>query len=325
MNRREVITLIGGAVTMGPLAARAQQPAMPVIGHFNSGKSAAQTTNVAAFHLGLKEEGFVDGRNVAIEYQWGENQFGRLPALAADLVKRPVTVIVANLLAARHAKAATGTIPIVFITGSDPVRDGLVTSLNRPGGNVTGTVFITGELGTKRLELLRQLVPNATSVAMFVNPDTPETEGERRDAQAAARAFGLQLDIHNVSSSRDIDASFATLVARGAGALLVGAGAFLFNSREQIVALAARHALPAMYPQREAVAGGGLMSYGTSATDAYRQAGIYAGRILKGERPADLPVMRSTKFEFVVNLKTANALNLTISPTLLALTDEVIE
>jgi putative tryptophan/tyrosine transport system substrate-binding protein len=324
MRRREFITLLGGAAAW-PLAAEAQQPATPVIGLLNSGNSVAQTDNVAAFHRGLKDEGFVEGQNVGIEFRWGENQFDRLPALAADLVKPPVTLIVANLLAAHYAKAATTTLPIVFTTGSDPVRDGLVASINRPGSNLTGVVFITGELGTKRLELLRQLVPKATTVAMLVNPNTPETEAERRDAQAAARAFGLNLVVFDVSSRRDIEAALAAPVARGVGALLVGAGSFLFNNREQILALAARHALPTMYPQREAVLAGGLMSYGTSATDAYRQAGIYAGRILKGEKPADLPVMRSTKFEFVLNLKTAKSIGLNVPPTLLALADEVIE
>jgi putative ABC transport system substrate-binding protein len=325
MRRRDFITGIAGSAAAWPLSARAQQPALPVVGFLNSGNFAAQTNNVAAFKRGLKEAGFVEGQNVEIEFRWGENQFDRLPALAAELVSWPVTLIVANLLAAQRAKAATAMIPIIFTTGSDPVRDGLVASLNRPGGNVTGVVFIIGELGTKRLELLRRIVPKAARIAMLVNPNTPETEAERHDAQAAARAFGLELVVHDVSSGRDIETALAKFVSQGTAALLVGAGAFMFNNREMIVTLAARHALPTMYPQREAVVAGGLMSYGTSITEAYRQAGLYAGRILKAERPADLPVMRSTKFEFVLNLKTAKELGLDIPPTLLALADEVIE
>jgi putative tryptophan/tyrosine transport system substrate-binding protein len=325
MKRRQFIALLGGTTLGWPLAARARQPAIPMIGYVNSGTLAANTNNVAAFRQSLKGAGFIEGQNVAIEFRWGENQFDRLPALLADLINRPVSVIVGNTLSVLRAKAATTTIPVVFTTGSDPVRDGLVTSLNRPGGNVTGVVFITGELGAKRLELLRRLAPKATTIATLVNPNTPETETERRDLQAAAQAIGQELIILNVSSDRDIEKAFATLVQRGVGALYVGTGTFMFNSRQQIVAFAARHGIPAIYTARESVAVGGLMSYGTSITDAYRQAAIYAARILKGEKPADLPVMQSTKFELVINLKTAKTLGLDVPPALLALADEVIE
>ena len=245
--------------------------------------------------------------------------------LVAELIRRPVAVIVGNTPSALAAKAATTTVPIVFATGGDPVRDGLVTSLNRPGGNVTGVVFFNSVLGAKRLELLRQLVPKATTIAVLVYPDSPNLEAERRDVQAAAQAIGQQLIVLDVSSDRDMETAFATAVQRGAGALLVGAGAFLNSHRERLAALAVRHAIPAIYAQREAAVAGGLISYGPSTTDAYRQAGIYAGRILKGERPADLPVMRSTKFDLVLNLKTAKALGLEVPAQLLALADEVIE
>ena len=324
MKRREFITLLGG-VAAWPLAALAQQPTMPVIGFLRSTSLADATGLVTAFRQGLKEAGFVEGQNVAIEFRSAEDHIDRLPALVADLLRRPVAVIVGNNNSAIVAKAATATIPIVFATGTDPVQEGLVASLNRPGGNVTGVSFLSGLLGAKRLELLRQLVPKATTIGVLVNPNLPDTEPERRDVQAAALALGLQLIILDVSSDRDIEMAFATFVQRGASALLVGTGAFLFSNRERIVALAARHSLPAGHRIRDSVVAGGLMSYATSIPDAYRQAGIYTGRILKSEKPADLPVMQATKFEFVINLKTAKALGLTIPPSVLGRADELIQ
>jgi putative ABC transport system substrate-binding protein len=280
---------------------------------------------VTAFRQGLKETGFVEGQNVAIEFHFSDDHPERLPAIVAELIRRTAAVIVGNSSSALGAKAATATVPIVFVTGGDPVQDGLVASLNRPGGNVTGVVFFNAVLGAKRLELLRQLVPKATTIAMLVSPNQPNTDVERIEVQAAARAIGQQLIVFDVNSAHDIDAAFAALVQRGAGALFVGSGAFLNSNRERLVALAARYGLPTSYVWREAAVIGGLMSYGASITEAHRQAGVYAGRILKGEKPAELPVIQATKFEFVINLKTAKALGLEFHPQLLATADEVIE
>jgi putative ABC transport system substrate-binding protein len=325
IGRRQFISALGGGAFAWPLTARAQQSTMPVVGFLRSTSAADSTQFVAAFRQGLREAGFVESQNVVIEYRWAENQLDRLPALVADLVHLPVAVIVANAPAARVAKDTTTTVPFVFVTGADPVKDALVASLNRPGGNVTGVTFLAGQLGAKRLELLRQLVPKVTTIGVLVNPSSPETEVERRDLQDAAQAIGQQLIILDVSTDRDIETAFATFVQRGASALLVGSGPFLTSHREQLVALAAHHSLPASYDLREFVVAGGLMSYGTSITDAYRQVGIYAGRIIKGEKPADLPVMQSTKFEFVINLKTAKALSVTVPQIMQMTADEVIE
>jgi len=319
------MTLLGSAAAAWPIAARAQQHAMPVVGFLRSTSSIDSTRLVTAFRQGLKEADFVDGQNVAIEYRWAENQRDRLPALVTDLIRRRAAVIVGNTASALAAKAATTTVPIVFASGSDPVHDGLVASLNRPGGNVTGVVFFGSVLGAKRLELLRQLVPTETTIAMLVYPNSPDTEAERRDVQAAAQAMGQRIIILDVSSVRDIEAAFATFVQRRAGALLVGGGPFFNSHRERVVALVARHGLPASYANREAALAGGLMSYASSQPDAYREVGIYTGRILKGEKAADLPVMRSSKFEFVINAKTAKELGLDVPDRLLALADEVIE
>jgi putative tryptophan/tyrosine transport system substrate-binding protein len=289
MRRREFITLLGGAIAAWPLAARAQQPAMPVIGFLRSTPLAVSTPMVTGFRQGLTAAGFTEGQNVAIEYRYADSQLERLPGLVAELIRLPVAVIVANNIAALAAKAATTTVPIVFATGSDPVVDGLVAGLNRPGGNVTGVSFVSGLLGPKRLEMLHQLVPTAATMAMLVGTDTLEARIERRDVELAAQALRQQLVIVTVSSERELDGAFTSIVERGAKALLVGTGPLLTSNRGRLVALAARHAIPAIYALREFVEAGGLMSYGASLVEAYRQAGIYAGRVLKGEKPADLP------------------------------------
>jgi putative ABC transport system substrate-binding protein len=323
MERRKFITGLGIAAAL-PFAARAQQ-AMPVIGYFNSGKATTQIANVTKFRAGLTERGVVEGENATIEFHWGENHFDKLAELAAEVVARHPAVIVSNTLAARAAKAATTSIPIVFTTGSDPIRERLVTSLSRPGGNVTGVVFITGVLGAKRLELLREVLPKATTIAFLFYPNTPETEAERKDVQAAAKAMGreiLFLDVHSVS---DIDQAFATMVARDVGALLAGTGPFMFNNYNYVVAQAIRHGIATMGSTREYAQAGSLMSYGASITEAFHQAGLYAARLLKGEKPGDLPVFQSSKFEFIINLRTAKILGLEFHPQLLATADEVIE
>jgi ABC-type uncharacterized transport system substrate-binding protein len=325
VKRREFITLLGGTAAVWPIAVRAQQSTLPVIGFLRSTPLNISTSFVAAFRQGLKELGFSEGQNVAIELRFADNQIDRLPALVDELVLRPVNVIVANVLAAHAAKDATTTVPILFVTGGDPVKDGLVASLNRPGGNVTGVSFVSGALATKRFEILRQLTPNAKTIAMLVQLDTDESVLEQREVQAAARATGQRLIVFDVNSAADIETAFATMATRGVGALYVGTSPFTTSYRERLTELAARNAIPAMYSLREFVAVGGLMSYGASITDAYRQVGIYAARILKGEKPADLPVMQSTKFDFVINLKAAKALGLTIPPSLIALADEVVE
>ena len=325
MRRREFITLLGG-VASWPLAARAQQPAMPVIGFLNSASPDGYAVPVRAFRQGLKDIGYVEGQNVAIEYRWAEGQYDRLPALAADLVRRQVTAIAATSTpAALTAKAATTTIPIVFTTASDPMRLGLVASLSRPGGNVTGATQLNVEVGPKRLELVRELLPAATIIALLVNPTNPVAETLARDLQAAARTIGLQLHILNASTERDIDDAFANLAKLRASALVVGSDVFFNTRSEQLGALTVRHGVPTIYQYREFAAAGGLMSYGGSITDSYRRAGGYTGRILKGEKPADLPVQQSTKVELIINLKTAKTLGLTFPLSLLGRADEVIE
>ena len=323
MKRREFIAGLGGAVAW-PFATRAQQ-AMPVVGFLRSESLANVTHQVAGFRQGLKEAGFVEGQNVTVEYRSAEGQADRLRALVAELARRPVAVIVGNNAAARAAQAATTTVPIVFASGGDPVRDGLVASLSQPGSNITGVSFLGGTLGAKRLDLLRQFVPKASRIAVLMHPNTPEGVRERSDVQAAAESIGQTLKVVEVNSERDFESVFATLVEHGVDALFSGTGAFMFANRKQVIALAARHAIPTIYSVRENAVEGGLMSYGASQADAYRQVGLYAGRILRGEKPGDLPVVQATKLEFVINLKTAKTLGLEFHPQLLGLADEVIE
>ena len=328
MKRREFITLFGGAAAAWPMAAHAQQPAMPVVGFLRPGSPEPNAHLVAAFRRGLGETGYVEGRNVAVEYRWAHNDDDRLPELAADLVRLRVAVIVTpgSTAAAAAAKSATTTIPIVFSAGGDPVQTGLVASLNRPGGNVTGVSSMSGELGAKRLGLLQELVPPAARFAVLVNPNNPLATAFVTDLRAAAAAIGRQIEVLTASTSHDIDTAFAMLVEkRRADALLVGLDPLFVSRRVQLATLAARHTVPAIYPFREDAEAGGLMSYGPSNTDLVRQAGIYTGRVLKGEKPADMPILRATKFDLVINLTTAKALGLEVPPTLLARADEVIE
>jgi len=322
MIRREFITLLCGAAATWPLAARAQQPAMPVVGFLNSTSAASWRRLVESFRRGLGETGFVEGQNVAIEFRWAEGQYDRLPALAADLVRRRVAVIVATGgdASGRAAKAATATIPIVFTSGADPVREGLVASFNRPGGNATGVNVLLNAMEGKRLALLREMVPTAALIAVLLNPALPTFDG-----QVAARSVGQQLHILRASNDGEIDAAFAAAAELRAGALLVAADPFFYSRRERLVGLASRHAIPAIYELRGYAAAGGLMSYGISVAEAYRLVGVYTGRILKGEKPAELPVQQPTKFEFIINLKTAKALGIDVPLHLQQLADELIE
>jgi putative ABC transport system substrate-binding protein len=326
VRRREFITMLAGAAATWPLAARAQQPAMPVIGYFSGRSPEAEAPILGAFRKGLEETGYLAGQNIAIEFRFSDGQDDQLPALAAELVRRRVAVLVAtDRPSALAAKAATATIPIVFTSGADAVEIGLVASLNRPGGNATGVNIFTTELGPKRLELLRQVLPNAGTIAFIVNPNSATTGRQVSELQTAAAGLGQQILVLNAGSEQEIGEAFATIVERRVAAVLYPASLFFQVRHEQLIALAARHSIPAMYEWRELVTAGGLMSYSTNRAEAYRQVGIYTGRVLKGANPADLPVMQSIRFEFVINLKTAKALGITIPGDLLSLADEVIE
>jgi putative ABC transport system substrate-binding protein len=327
MRRREFITLLGGAAAAWPLVARAQQAAVPVIGFLNSASPQAWENYLAGFRAGLKEAGYVDGQNVTVEFRWAEGHYDRLPGMAADLVRRKVAVLVStggepSVLA---AKAATTTIPIVFTSGIDPVRAGYVSSLSHPGGNITGVNVFSASVESKRLGLLRALVPGVKLIAVILNPKRQQHADQRREVEEAAHAIGQQINLLLASNESEIEAVFATAAQLRAGAMLVGGDPFLNSQRNKIVALAARHAIPAIYEQREAALAGGLMSYGTNLSEGYRQAGVYTGRILKGEKPGDLPVVQSTKFEFVINPKAAKALGIEVPPNLSAEADEIIE
>jgi putative tryptophan/tyrosine transport system substrate-binding protein len=328
MNRREFITLLGGAAAAWPLAARAQQRALPLIGLLSSRSPAVDASLITLIRQGLNETGFVEGQNVTLDYRWAEGQYDRLAGLAADLARQQVAIIVTigGDAPALAAKAGTATIPIVFATGSDPVRTGLVANLHRPDGNITGVSTFLAETEPKRLELLRELQPHASTMAVLVNPGSiPRAEFQLNDIQAAARSIGQDINILKASTIRDIDAAFARLVQMRADALLVATDAFFFTRAPQLVVLAARHAIPTVYFRREFATAGGLMSYAANSNESYRLLGVYAARILKGEKPGDLPIQRSTKFELVINVSTARALGLEIPPTLLARADEVIE
>jgi putative tryptophan/tyrosine transport system substrate-binding protein len=328
LKRREFVTLLAGAAIASPLQTLAQQAALPVIGFLNTQSPGVFAHLVAGFRQGLGEAGYFENRNVAIEYRWAENQYDRLPGLVDDLVHHPVAVIAATGggVAALAAKAATATIPMVFVLGDlDPVRAGLVTSLNRPSGNITGLSFLVSALIAKRLELLKELVPNATSIGMLLSPDSPDAEAQSKDVQDAARALGQQIHVLEANSDAEIEAAFATFIARGVGALVIGADPFVTSRRHEVIALAARYGLPTIYPVRDIAEAGGLMSYGSNIVDTYRQAGIYTGSILKGTKPADLPVLQPTKFELVINLRTAKALGIEVPAKLLVFADEVIQ
>jgi putative ABC transport system substrate-binding protein len=325
MKRREFVTLVGGAAAAWPSSARAQQRAMPLVGFLNSGSPDGFAPMVAAFRQGLKETGYVEGQNVAVEYRWAGGQYDRVPAMALELLGRQVAVIVANTPGVLAIKGAITTIPIVFTTGGDPVQIGLVASLSRPGGNVTGVTSLNNEVAPKRLELAHELVPTATIIAVLVNPTNPNTEPQLRDLQAAARILGVQLHVLHVSTERDFDQVFASLAQLRAGALVICNDTLFVGRTELLAALALRHAVPAIYENREFAAAGGLMSYGGSNTDAYRLAGVYTGRILKGDKPADLPVQQATRIELFISMKTAKALGLTMPTALLVRADEVFE
>ena len=327
MKRREFMALMGGAAVLWPLGTRAQQPAMPVIGWLSARSPAEAASVLQAFRQGLGQVGYFEGKNVTIEYRWAEGRYDRLPALAAELVSRQVTVIAATggEVSPLAAKAATTTIPIVCTLGGDPVETGLVASLNRPGGNLTGTTIMALEMASKRLDLARQLVPNATVIAMLINPTFPTASAEAREVQNAAHSLGIDINLLNASTESQIDVAFTNIVEQKNGALIIGTDPFLVGQRDQLVRLAARHMIPTIYFLREFVEAGGLMSYGPNIANGYRQAGVYTGLILNGANPAVLPIVRPTQFQIYLNLKTAKALGLQIPPLLLALADEVIE